>query len=524
MSGERWIRITVAAALIVLTAYAAWTRWHLLASSPFPLGVDGYYYPIQLRSLLETGSLQYPASPLTFWFMAPFAAATDPITGAKLGAAIGVALAVLPTYGVASRLAASRGAGLLAAAIVATSASSKYLATEFVKQGIGLTMALSTIWLVLRALDTPSRKRIAGALAGLVVTLLAHKLAAAIVLGIAIPAAFQELRARGVLRGRRLLYLLVALAAAAILIVLAGLIAPQRFLSPHDLALVGDLLTTDAHWDAPALVRPGLTLSFNHEALAAAVLGLAAAVILALRRLDHEPTDPALADAAVRPHHGVLGTRTIAWLFVVLAVVGGLPWLDVGDTQGLAYRLRVAAFIPLAMCVAIVAAALVRLAITGGTPTLPRQRDALLAAVALVLVVRAPTSQLEGRVEPHPALVSAVMAARTKIPPGTTVIVPERHILFMTAWYTRAPVALRPDRVPYGRRMRLLPLHFIEPGSPLEVAIDAARSDPRVVDPPIGLHPRHRNGLVLVTEATWDYLLAHVPPGAADYWARWRTI
>jgi hypothetical protein len=507
---ERWIRIAVAAALVALAGYAAWVRWHLLAASPFPLGVDGYYYPVQLRALLETGHLQYPASPLTFWFMAPFAAATDPITGAKLGAAIGGALAVLPAYGVASRLAVSRGAGLLAAAIVATSASSQYLATEFVKQGIGLTLALSTIWLVLRALDTPSRRRTGFAIAGLVVTALAHKLAAAVVLAIAVPAVFQELRARGVLRGRRLLYLLVAAAIGTVVIGIAGLVAPQRFLSPHDLALVGDLMTTEAHWDAPALERPGLALTFDHEALAAAVIGLAAAVVLVLRRRDRETL--------------ALGARTVAWMFVALAIIGGLPWLDVGDTQGLAYRLRVAAFVPLAICAAIVAGALARLAVKGSTPVLRMQRDALLAAIALVLVVRAPTERAEGRIVAHPALVSAVMAARTKIPAGTTVIVPERHILFMTAWYTRAPVALRPDHIPYGRRVRLLPLHFIEMGSPLEQAIDAARSDPRVLDPPIGLHPRHRNGLVLVTEATWDWLLANVPPGAADYWARWQTI
>ena len=67
---------------------------------PYPVGVDGYFYPIQLRSLLEHGHLQYPPSPLTFWLMAPFAAVTDPITGAKLGAALLGALVALPAYAV----------------------------------------------------------------------------------------------------------------------------------------------------------------------------------------------------------------------------------------------------------------------------------------------------------------------------------------------------------------------------------------------------------------------------------------
>ncbi len=35
-------------------------RWAALGSTPFPLGIDGYYYPIQLRSLLETGTSRTP--------------------------------------------------------------------------------------------------------------------------------------------------------------------------------------------------------------------------------------------------------------------------------------------------------------------------------------------------------------------------------------------------------------------------------------------------------------------------------
>jgi hypothetical protein len=514
---ERWIQIAVAAALLALVAYGSWQRWRMLAVSPFPLGVDGYYYPIQLRSLLETGTLQYPASPLTFWFMMPFAAATDPIIGAKLGAAIGGALVAIPAYGVGAHLAKARGPGLVAAAVATTSASSAYLSMEFIKQGFGLAVALGAIWLVLRAIETASRHRIGVAIGGAFAALLAHKLAVAVVLAIAVPAAFEELRVRGVLRGRRLLYMLVVAGAAALVLVLVGLVAPQRFLSAHDLALVENLFTSDAHWDGPALVRPGLTLTFDHEAAIAGVLGIAAAISLVLR--------PGAGSGTLRRSE-----RVIAWLFVVLAIGIALPWLDVGDTQGLAFRLRASAFIPLAICASLVAGVLAELVVPvpkeSAESTAHRwQRDGLLAVLAVILVVRAPSERTEGRILAHPALVTAVMAAEHRIPKGTTVIVPERHIMFMTAWYTRAPVALRPERVPYGRRVRLLPLHFIEAGSPLDEAIDAARADPLVAEPPIGLHPRHRNGLVLVTEVTWDWLLAAIrPTSARSHWERWRTI
>lgn len=509
---ERWIQIATAIALVGLVAWSCWQRWLQLAVSPFPLGVDGYYYPVQLRSLLEHGTLQYPASPLTFWFMLPFAAATDPITGAKLGAALGGALVALPAYGVGAQLARQRGAGLVAAAVAATSASSAFLTIEFVKQGVGLTVALAAIWLALRALATPTRPRIALALAGLLATLLAHKLAAGFVLAIAVPAALEEARGRGVLRGRRLLYLLVALVIGALALLVMGLVAPQRFVSATDLALVTDLLSSEARWDAPALARPGLTLVFGHEAAIGAGFALAAALVLALRLGEaRRGAEPQASERRSR------GERVVAWAFVALALVIGLPWLDVTDAQGLGFRLRVTAFLPLAICAALVAGALARLA-DGWL------RDAFLAILAIVVVARAPTERSEGRIVAHPALVSAVLAATTKLPANTTVIVPERHILFMVAWYTRAPVSLRPESVPYGRRVRLLPLHFIQMGSPLDEAIDAARRDARIAEPPIGLHPRHRNGLVLVSEPTWDWLLEALPPGARAHWARWRTI
>src|SRR5262245_47113913 len=172
-----WVpSVAVAAALVALVAWSFWQRWQLLAASPFPLGVDGYFYPIQLRSLLEHGTLQYAASPLAFYLLAPFAALTDPITGAKLGAALFGAAIAAPAYGVGARLGASRGAGLLAAALATTSAGSAYLTIEFVKNGIGLTVALTALWLALRAIARPSRPRVVAAIAAVLAAYATHKM------------------------------------------------------------------------------------------------------------------------------------------------------------------------------------------------------------------------------------------------------------------------------------------------------------------------------------------------------------
>ena len=114
------------------------------------------------------------------------------------------------------------------------------------------------------------------------------------------------------------------------------------------------------------------------------------------------------------------------------------------------------------------------------------------------------------------------MAATDQLPAGKTVIVPERHILFMVDWYTRADVSLRPEPIPYAQRVRLFGLVFIGGAkSPLDRALDVARARP---DPPIGLHPRYRNGLVLVSESTWDWLLAQLPDRDRAHFAAWPTI
>ncbi|HET7501277.1 MAG TPA: hypothetical protein VFK02_09755, partial [Kofleriaceae bacterium] len=204
-----------------------------------------------------------------------------------------------------------------------------------------------------------------------------------------------------------------------------------------------------------------------------------------------------------------------SWPIVLLALAIGLPFLAVTDREGLGFRLRIAAFVPAALTAAIV-----------GRAVLQRyaRRDLVLAALAaLAVLVRQPGDRLDGEVVTHPALVAAAQALRGHVPAGATLIVPERHIAFMVAWYTGAPVAIRPERVPRARRYRLLPLHFIGMDSALDHALTAARAEPSL-EPPLGVHPRHPNGLVLVAEPPWEWVLAQLPAADRARYAAWPTI
>ncbi|HET9623026.1 MAG TPA: glycosyltransferase family 39 protein, partial [Kofleriaceae bacterium] len=249
-------RLVSAGVVTALIAWSIWQRWNLLAASPFPLGVDGYFYPVELRALLATGHLAYPASPLTFYLLAPFAALSDPITGAKLGAAVYGALIAAPIYAVGARLGGGRGAGLVAAALATTSLGSLYLTVEFVKNGIGLTVALGALWLVLRATERPTTARVVAAALAVVAAYASHKMAAALVVIVGVPAALAAGATHGALRGRRLLYAIAGVIVAAIVALALGAASPERFPSTGDLALGGALTSPTAHWTAPALALP----------------------------------------------------------------------------------------------------------------------------------------------------------------------------------------------------------------------------------------------------------------------------
>jgi hypothetical protein len=493
-SRKLWATVATALALAAIVAWSFRERWSVLGASEFPLGVDGYYYPIQLRALLEHGHLEYAALPVAFWWMAPFAALTDPITGAKLGAALGGALVALPAYGLGARLGRGRGPGVVAAALAACSASSTYLSIEFAKQGIALTIALAALLAVLRALEHRTRGRIAVAVPAVAAACLAHKLAAMVVVICAIPMVVEDVRERAGLRGRVVWVVLGGVACAAWGITLLLIKTANPF-------------TTDLRFDLPALARPELYL--GHDTLIGAVVALAAIWVLV-----QVPAD--------RPRREL----ALAWTSIALALALALPCLAVDDPQGLAFRLRASAFVPLALVAPIAAGAAARSWLTTTLFDI-RVRNVVVAIVNATLaavIVLLPRARHEGEVLAHPALVASAIALADHLPAGKTVIVPERHVEYMIAWYTRAPVSARPEPIPRTERVRvLLPLSPVAIPFPLEPAIVAARHEP-LLDPPIGLHPHHRDGFVLVTEPTWEWILAQLPARSRRHWEAWPTI
>ncbi|HEY8143371.1 MAG TPA: hypothetical protein VIG06_11900, partial [Kofleriaceae bacterium] len=274
MSRETVWVVALVVAVAGLVGAAAWARLGVLAAWPEPVGVDGYWYAVQLRSLLEGGRTADATLPAALWFLAPFAAALGPIGGLKLGAAIGVSLHALTAFALGRALARSSAAGLVAAAVVATSPGSIYLTTEFVKHGIALTLLAGFLAALIAARERPSRGRIAIAAAAGVAAALSHKLAFAIALAALGAVLVAEVRRRPA--DRRWLAALVLLGLAAV-----GFLAVTR---SRWLGLFGG----EAELSLPALRFPsGVALRFGHEAaLAAAVAALLVGLELARRQLS----------------------------------------------------------------------------------------------------------------------------------------------------------------------------------------------------------------------------------------------
>lgn len=480
-------------ALAGIAAWVLWDRWRFLTATPYPLGIDGYWYPIELRSLLSSGHLYYSSEPLSLWLMAPLAAALGPVTGAKLGAALAGAALPVAVYPAARRIAGQRAPALAAAALVASSAGSFYLATEFVKTEFGLPLALVFLAALARALEVagPARRRRAVLAAALLLaTALTHELALAFALAGAAPVLAVHLARRPGAHRRPW----VLAAAAAPLALVAVLVALDRGVTAH-------LLSRHADWSLPALRLGARALWFRHEPLWAGLLGLAAlALVAAGWRIAALRAPAPAADRA-------LAIGPALWAAAV-----ALPWLDATRPDGLAFRLRAVAFVPLSLC----AAAVLGAALARARPTL---RMAIAMFVTGLALVR-PAAYVAPVVAVDRDLADAVAAAAGQVPPGDVLITPERHIVFMAVWYTGVETRLRPESVPVARRMRLVPMSYMT--EDVVRAIDDARVAPGLARP-ISLHRGNPDGLVLMTEATWTWVLGRLPPREAEAYRRWPT-
>lgn len=159
--------------LTIILAAAA--RAALLFSTEWVPGINGAYYLVQARSLLEKGALAIPDLPLVFFLHATLAAIIDVLTplsqsdaviwAVKLGDSILPALGVLPVFALALRWAPSSRLNntliFLAALLVPASFLALTMVGDFQKNSLGIVLLCALVWALFEWMNRHGRWRAA---------------------------------------------------------------------------------------------------------------------------------------------------------------------------------------------------------------------------------------------------------------------------------------------------------------------------------------------------------------------------
>ena len=145
----------------------------LMFSTPLVPGMNGAYYLVQARSLIEQGKLGIPDLPFTFIVQAIFAKFFQFISGASLESSVVFAvkcadaalppLIAVPVFALVWRWATRAGAGMwvpvCAALAAALGAPALVMVGDFQKNSLGLVWLAALLWSLQRWLDEPDLKR-----------------------------------------------------------------------------------------------------------------------------------------------------------------------------------------------------------------------------------------------------------------------------------------------------------------------------------------------------------------------------
>lgn len=141
--------LALVAALAVGVAYDA----AVLFKYPFAVGVDGYYYVLQINELRTQGRLYFPTrTPLILYLLTGVSyLAGDLATAVKISAVTLHAALCGGVFAVVRSLTRSTWLGMLGAALAAASGPHLYMVTEFINQLGATTFLMGGAWCALQA-------------------------------------------------------------------------------------------------------------------------------------------------------------------------------------------------------------------------------------------------------------------------------------------------------------------------------------------------------------------------------------
>jgi len=226
-------RALICAIAVCLLAAAA-VRAVFLFKDEFATGFDGYYYALQVKSLIVNGELLNRDNSIAFSLLRFFSFFIPDVPAAnKIATIFFCSLAAVPVFLLARRLTGSPVAALTAALLFSLSFSQIYMSFEIVKNGVSMLFVAAALYCLSRFFETRRHKLFA--LGFSVLGFFTHKAAAGllIVMGAAFFISFAWFDRLKLFRKRRPVHFIAG--AAALAAVTAAIVFSIATLRPVDL-------------------------------------------------------------------------------------------------------------------------------------------------------------------------------------------------------------------------------------------------------------------------------------------------
>lgn len=407
---------------------AAVIRWRMNFAGLMP-GVNGPYYPVQVRALLETGRLGFPDFPLVFWLEALvakllFALKMGTLSECIMWASKGVdalfpTLVAVPAYLLARTWAADERRRLWGAWVVAAFSIlflfALFMTADLQKNSVGNVWLFFYIYYLYQALRQGGWRPLAIAGVFFVLTALTHigcfGVAIVFLLVVAVVSLLLEpARRRMILRGAGFLLLLLVGAT----VVLYLFFDPERverlltvFLLPAEL------------FEQPMLSTP--LSPFNAPPLVVGNLMAIAGVILLIRRW-----------ASAEPARRLIVLAAVLLAFLLSSPVFGQEW---------ATRLSIMAHIPATVVLAFLLADL-----QSRVATFSLTAGVLILLLFSVMVSSGPGFRAPGISEASYEELHQLRGVIAR--PGETLVLARHGLEWWAAWVLETDVGQRPDLGP----------------------------------------------------------------------------
>lgn len=186
---RRWLRWEYLVLLLILSGGIVYDLT-VLTRSPVAVGIDGYYYVLQVDTFRNSGHFYYPTkTPLVLYFLSFFSLLIgDTVFAIKLSSVVLHALLCVGVYALVTSATRSVWLGVLGIALAASSGLHLYLVAEFINSLGALTLLVWSAWGGIRAWQTRSKGWAIFAATLLAAAFLSHRMTPAVVLVVAVTA------------------------------------------------------------------------------------------------------------------------------------------------------------------------------------------------------------------------------------------------------------------------------------------------------------------------------------------------